>query len=253
MKDLTIKPEAGLPVAMTSFEQDSGSGFEGMGAGDMSIPFLKILQKLSPELQRETKVDGAEEGFLCNSVTKEVIDGEIGVVVIPCAYQKRWVEWKPRTSGGGLVSYHDTDELLKTCSTNDKNKSILPNGNTLEPTAYYYVLIVKEDGSVSPCVMSLASTQMKKAKQWNTIMQGIKLKGAKGLYTPPMYSHRYNIRTVREQKNTNSWYGFDIGIMGPIQEQAHYLAAKKMNADFQKGTLKTAEEGEALVQEAEVM
>ena len=67
--EVAVKEE-NLPVAFASdMMADAGMGFENVSANDVAIPYLKILQALSPELRGATKVAGAEEGLIINTVT----------------------------------------------------------------------------------------------------------------------------------------------------------------------------------------
>ena len=80
------------------FAEDAGSGVDGLGSEDLAIPFLKILQKMSPELDDIAK---AKAGDLFNTVTKEVVKGSDGIRVVNCAYTLQYIEWEPRGSGTG--------------------------------------------------------------------------------------------------------------------------------------------------------
>jgi hypothetical protein len=91
-------------------DSKSGSGFEGMSTNDIAIPFILLLQALSPQLRGTTKISGAEEGDFYNNVTKEVYGKNLSL--IPCAFKKSWVEWIPRGQGGGYVQEHATEEIL---------------------------------------------------------------------------------------------------------------------------------------------
>ena len=79
----------------------SGSGVDDLGSEDLAIPFVKILQKMSDELD---DLDNAKAGDIINSVTKEVTKGKNGIRVIPCAYRLEWIEWEPRGTGTGAVT-----------------------------------------------------------------------------------------------------------------------------------------------------
>lgn len=237
-KSVVEIPKAGLP-AVLDFAEDAGAGFQNLSAQDVSIPFIGIIQQLSPQLKRETKVEGAEEGCIFNPVTQEVIDGEEGIVVIPCAYQKKWVEWKQRSVGGGFVKHHETDALLATCVQDDKMNEILPNGNVLVPTAYYYILLKTDSGNWTKAILSWTKTQLKKSKKWNTIMSSIKFPKTNGeVYTPAIFSHSYRLKTARETKNSYSWFGWEVAMEGVLTDKAIYNLAKALHQEVEKGEIK---------------
>ena len=120
--------------AIDLFQADSGVGLENVEAGDMAIPFIALLQALSPQVKKKT-LEGAEDGMFMNTVTSKLYEK---LHVIPCAFSKAWVEWVPREKGGGFVAQHTTDELMLQTTRDDKKRDILPNGNSLVQTAYHY-------------------------------------------------------------------------------------------------------------------
>ena len=91
----------------------AGTGLEEASADDYAIPFLRVLQSMSPQLKKSDGkyIQGAEEGNLFNTVTETLYDGTEGVTIIPCAYKKKFIEWVPRESGGGFVD--DSHPLIR--------------------------------------------------------------------------------------------------------------------------------------------
>jgi hypothetical protein len=238
--EVTVKDENSL--ATTGFMEDilidsqSGSGFETITKDDIAIPFIGILQAGSPQLKRETKVEGAEAGDFYNNVLNKVF--KTTIQLIPCAYQKSFVEWVPRDSGGGLVAQHDTDEILKQTTKDDKNHDILPNGNHIVTTAYHYCLFVKEDGTFERVVLSLVSTQLKRSKRWNSQMMSLMIDINGKKVRPPMFSHIYPATTILETKDSNSWYGWNFGAPKLITDPGLYKVAKQFHEEVIKGLIK---------------
>ena len=71
---LKKKEEAALPAMMAeSFAADAGSGFENADKDSYAIPFIKLLQSMSPQCKKSNGayIQGAEEGMLFNTVTEE--------------------------------------------------------------------------------------------------------------------------------------------------------------------------------------
>lgn len=212
-----------------AYAEDSKAGFENADAQSFAIPFLQILQSMSPQCKKSegAYIKGAEEGMFFNTVTQEIDSGEDGLFVIPCYYKRSFIEWAPRESGGGFKGeYPPTDPIVATAVRGDKG-DVLPNGNLLVDTRTHYVLILKPDGSFQPAVISMASTQVKKSRQWMSKMEGIKFKNSAGqLYTAPMYSHVYKLTTVPEKNDQGSWFGWKIEI-AHLQEDPMLLAAAR--------------------------
>ena len=81
------KQETAEIVALDAdlFEQDAGQGLGELGAEDVSIPFIKIVQSNSKDIIKA----GAKPGDIYNNATNQFFDGATGVRVIPCSYNRR--------------------------------------------------------------------------------------------------------------------------------------------------------------------
>lgn len=77
-------------------------GQGGLGLGDGEIPRLKLLQAQSPELVR---CDNARQGEFWHSL----IDDRIGptVRICPIYIDWRFILWRPREAGGGILARAD--------------------------------------------------------------------------------------------------------------------------------------------------
>jgi hypothetical protein len=151
-------------LALTSmFEEDALSGFEGMNQEDFALPFLRLLTNTSPEVG---EVDGAMPGMIYNTVTGDLYDGKKGIEVVPCSYVRQYIEWAPRGSGSGapVAMYPATSDVLsRTHREPGDNKDYLDNGNYIENTANHYVMVIRDDGTPEPALISMKSTQLKKS------------------------------------------------------------------------------------------
>ena len=231
-------------VALTSmFELDANTSFDNMGSDDFALPFLRVLGQLSPETnKRDAKyVDGAEPGMIFNTVTKQLYDGETGVNVIPCHYKREYVEWSDRGEGTAApVAIHSVDSGILQQATRDASyKDRLPNGNYLENTASYFCLLENGEGAL----ISMKSTQLKVSRSWNSMMNSVKLKGKHGMFTPPMHSHVYNLKTVQQSNDKGTWFGWSVEKVGPVQDKGLYEQAKSFAVSANKGDV-TAKHGE---------
>jgi len=220
-------------LATISFEEDAHLGLESMGTGDLAIPFLSILQSNSPQLMDDKEL---RPGMIYDTVLKK---GYEQLHIIPCNYEKQYVEWTPREQGGGLVATHgvvDGLELLKSCEKDDKGKDILPNGNLLVTTAVYYVFYMHEENdstTESKAIISMTSTALKKSRRWNSVMAGITMKGKEGqLFTPPSFSHIYKVTTTGEKNVHGSWFNWDISMHMPVADNSTYDMCKKFASEI---------------------
>ena len=229
---------------MGELEQDAGVGFDGMTQDDFALPFLRLLTNTSPEVG---EVDGALPGMVFNSVTGELYDGKKGITVIPCAYLRQYIEWTPRGQGSGapVHIYPATSDILsKTHKEPGDNKDYLDNGNYIENTANYYVMVMGESGFPEPALITMKSTQLKKSRKWNSMMQSVKLSGKNGLFTPPMYSQLYLLSTTAESNDKGKWFGWEVARIGPVESTAVYAAARKFALSISAGDVKVKHESE---------
>ena len=218
------------------FAADAGIGVNDLGSEDLAIPFLKVLQKMSDELD---DLDSAKAGDIYNTVTKDIIKGKDGVLVINCAYNLQYIEWEPRGTGTGAPHqiYGAGDEIPAT-ERGDDNKDYVVGGNGryLERTAQHYILVVDKDGMTQQALLPMKSTQFKKSKQWNSAMRSLKMKDAKGnLFIPPRFSHVWKLETVSEENKNGSWHGWQISKDSVVQDPNIYAEAKLFAESIQAG------------------
>jgi hypothetical protein len=231
------KMKENLPSA-DLFEADAHEGFDNMDQQDLALPFLRILGQLSPQVnKRDAKyVEGAEAGMIYNTVTNELYDGEKGINVIPCHYKREYIEWTDRGEGTGApVAVHSaTSPIIQEATRDSMGKDRLKNGNYLENTASYFVMICKED-SAETALITMKSTQLKVSRTWNSMMNGLKIQGKNGLFTPPIFSHVYSLRTVQQSNDKGTWFGWTVNKVGAVSNRNLYEQAKGFAQSVKKG------------------
>ena len=137
----------------------AGGGLEEVTSEDVQIPFLRVLQALSPQIKKSDPayIKGAEQGGIFNTVTKKFWNGDDGVLVIPTYFQKKLLEFVPRSEGGGFVGEINPKNLPKIVKEN--GMEMLENGNELVRTAQHYVKIVHDDGTLENAIVDMKKTQ----------------------------------------------------------------------------------------------
>jgi len=244
------KRENAGPLATNVFEADANAGSQNITQEDLALPFLKVLGQLSPEVNKQNAkfINGAEAGMIVNSVTKKIYDGKKGIEVIPVHYERQYVEWQDRgaTSTGAPVAIHKADSDIINTTTRDKNwKDRLPNGNYLENTASHFVILLGDTPSTA--LISMRATQLKVSKTWNSLMLGLKMQGKNGLFTPPTYSHIYNLKTVQMSNDKGTWFGWDVSQVGPVSDKGVYQIAKNFAEKNSKGLVKVKPENQEAI------
>jgi len=184
-----------------------------VGQEDLALPFVKVLSGNDPVLDEN---EDARKGDIYNTVTGKVYKGKAGIRVVPCAYQRRFIQWTPRGSGSGAPSaiYTPQEQRPKTERSADDNKDYVVGGNGeyIEETHQHFVLILNEDGSIETALIAMKSTQLKKSRKWNSIMASRVMQGQNGTFTPPRYSHIYHLKTIQEENSKGSWHGWEMSL-----------------------------------------
>ncbi|CAB4169772.1 hypothetical protein UFOVP906_1, partial [uncultured Caudovirales phage] len=147
--------------------------YDNMGRADVAVPFLKVLQALSPECTPggPDYKDTARPGMISHSITKQVFQN---VVITPVVYKRSYLEWVPRSKGGGFRGEYspETHEVIYNQRKDaSSGKCTLENGNDLIETLSFFSLLHSEDSPPEPVIVSMSSTQTKTARQWNQMQQ----------------------------------------------------------------------------------
>ena len=239
--DMTAKTSGSVAL----FGDDLQQGFENMTQEDMALPFIRILGQLSPQVtDGDSKfIDGAKPGMIYNTVTNDLFDGKKGIKVIPCYFKKDYPEWSDRGDGPGApVATHKPGSPVIQTGKRDGSKIRLPNGNYLEETAYYYVMVENKQGGYSPALITMKSTQLSVSKKWNSMMKSVQIDDGKGGFdTPPMHGVVYNLQSNLQKNDKGSWYGWVVTqdrIMGQ-NDKTLYLSAKDFAGNVSKGSVQT--------------
>lgn len=215
VKNIVTKKKTEVVASVDTFAQDAGIGQENMAADDFAIPRLVILQALSPQLHKNKSeyLEGAKAGDIMDTVSFKLYDGESGITLLPISYRRAYIEWKLRSEGGGFVADHGSDgSVLNLCKRDENFRDITKDGTQIVTTAEYFAYIVdKITGLFNPVILSMASTQMKKARRWNTLINQFQMKNASGAtFNPPMFSRLYKLTTQVESNDLGSWFGWGI-------------------------------------------
>ena len=242
-KALANKAKAAVG-GVIDFSQDVGAGMEGVDKDSMAIPFLRVLQSNSPQVLKANGeyIDGAEAGMLLNTATRKVYDGTKGVVLLPCAFQRRFIQWGPRGSDRGysgefmpeqvdalqdqgLVVRHEEDgRLYRLEEVGEKPHE--KKTDRMVDTRSHFCNMVDEDGNGEQVLLALSSTQIKKSKQMMAMVNSAKIDTPNGKVKPPTWMNRIKLTTVAESNDDGDWYGVQFVADGFIEDQGLYDAGK---------------------------
>lgn len=208
-------------------KQDAGSGLEDFQAQDFTAPFLILLQTGSPQLNEQHPM------YLPDARPGRILNTQSGTLykechVIPCKYNFRSVEWKPRSGGGGFVaSYergHEPTDLISDPMTGGLKR---PNGNVMQQTSYYLCLLKEENNE--RVIIAMTSTQLKKARRWNTVIASQRQVFDGSSVPLPIFAYYYKLSVTAESNNKGTWFGWSIMIDSLVEDTLTYSVAKETN------------------------
>lgn len=198
------------------FGEFSGGGLDDVTSDELVIPFVNVLQALSPEIE---EIDGAKAGMLFNKGTQELINGEEGFIFLPVARQCAYVEWIPRAQGGGLVGRHEINSPIiaqakQECADRgeDPKFSILWTGepeksNELKQTYYLFGFVLEDTDEgyqpIGQALLSFNGTKIKVYKNWLTPINLVKGK-------PPLFAHPTRVTTFKDSNKKGDFYNFKL-------------------------------------------
>tara|TARA_R100001369_G_scaffold91183_1_gene131887 strand:+ start:522 stop:1316 length:795 start_codon:yes stop_codon:yes gene_type:complete len=223
-------------------EEEAGAGLENFTTDDMQIPFIRILQALSPQLNKQDSlyIKGAEQGDIFNTVSQEVYKAEQGVFVVPCYFEKKFLEFALRSSGGGFIRELSSDDKDISLTTREGAAELLPSGNELVRTHQHLIIAMNPETKESaPAVLDMKKTQLKVSRRWNTVKNSVRLPSGKPM---PLYGTAWTIKTVAESNDQGSWYNYKIDRMTEITAglESMMMDARAMYQSFRKGEIKMA-------------
>lgn len=239
--EVALSEDDAFDLAMIG-NDDAGAGNENLTSKDIAIPYISILQALSPQCTKggPDYIKGAEPGFFFQNVNLITWDPEKApLMIVPCAFDRVINEWIPRDAGGGLVGIHPVNTpLLREAKPNDKGVPTLPNGHNLIDTATHYVLYLSPvTGKFEPAVISMKSSGLKKSRLWNSLLTQQLIPNTEK--PAPRWLYQWEFRTVLETGNGNSWFNFEIARGGLVNGET-YKAAKKLYEGWKAGGVTAA-------------
>jgi hypothetical protein len=238
---MTKKNSAGS-LATINLRSDSGRGSEEIKSDDMSTPILKILHQLSPECNSSNAkyIENAKPGMIYAKGFGTLTDGNEGVNVLVAHVQTRFPEWQEM--GDAAAPPVGTHLSVPEDAVEERNgKYRLSNGNYLEKTAYFYVIVLGDEPR--PAVITMRSSNLTPARELNQLIKNLRFKDDKGVYNPAAYAAVYNLKTVSKTAGSKSWHVYKPSMLRALdvakKEDADlYLMAQELQKTVSKGAVK---------------
>jgi len=238
---MTKKDNAGA-LSTINLRGDSGRGSEEIKSDDMSTPILKILHQLSPECNASNAkhVEGAKPGMIYAKGLGALTDGNEGVDIIVSHVQTRFPEWQEM--GDTAAPPVTTHLSIPEDAQEERNgKWRLSNGNYLEKTAYFYVVVLGDEPR--PAVITMRSSNLTPARELNQLIKNLRFKDDKGVYNPAAYASVYNLKTVAKVAGSKSWHVYKPSMVRALdvskkEDTDLYLMAQEFQKSVSKGSAK---------------
>lgn len=185
---------------MSKLSQYAGQGTETIE--DVNRAYLKLAQKMSPELDKENTayIQGLEAGHFFNSLTKKVYGAEVNLIVL--AYRKNYALVDDDNKFKGF-----SDDIQPTWSRDVTG--VLRSAEGYKCVLNYgYVVVeasdIKQDGTFDPMVLTLKATDVGTARNWNTELKQLKLED--GNTPAPIFAGVWKIKAVYNKNDKGAWY-----------------------------------------------
>ncbi|CAM6053267.1 unnamed protein product [Sphagnum tenellum] len=149
--------------------------------------------------------------MVINTVSGELFNArKEPIKFIPCYYDRKYVEWIDRESGGGYVGEHTIDsDILDFCERDDKGIPRLKSDKThmVVETAYWYGLFFSiENNSWSQCLIVFKSSGLKVSRKWNNSIVTSKIPNTD--IQAPRWLYEYDLHVESQKKGNNTWWVF---------------------------------------------
>lgn len=219
-------------AAQFSHLTDDGlGGFEQMTADTIAIPFLRILQQLSPQLDdsKPEYIEGAKKGMFCNAGIGKVYAPPLEVVV--GRFDRYFIEWKPNR--GGFVAAHSPESINQDLMRgklirDEKNRIVCPDTKDIFMDTYVYFILLPQHLEDGLMLLSLSSTQLKEARKWNRNLMSMIIPGTNQRAKP--YYMRWNLTTPTMQNEQGSWSGLRVDFAGWVTQEQFNLVCEERKA-----------------------
>lgn len=218
-KDIAIKPQGDLALAgqVPDFlQQYGGAGNESVGATDITIPRLGLIQSLSPELDEDDPkyIPEAKAGDFFNSLTREVYAAPVPIVFVD--RKKEFTVFKKRSAGGGFRGSFPTEADAKLYIKSGEDP--VDQMDIVETATNFGMILDSENRVRSEIVIPMTSTKLKVDRQINSM---IRLRGA------ARFSSVFYLESTKEKNDKGTFFNYKVTI-GPWVTPEVAAAAKRM-------------------------
>lgn len=214
--DLTATNRPGA-LALPDYGTTKAAGRENTTAEDFAIPFVFLLQDLSPEVKEHRKEDyipGAKPGLFYNSVSRKLYGSEL--LLVPCVYERKFLEWVPRDAGGGLVAVHEVNSpvVAKAKATAGGSYDLKNGNNDLDDTRSLYCLVLDPASGaiIDTAIVPFTKTKIKTLKALMSKVNEVDPAGK-----VPFWAFRLKLRAFPDQNRAKQDF-FNVELSFAVED-----------------------------------
>ncbi len=264
---VAIKEPDVVPAFMAN---DAGQGQENIKRGDIEVPRVQLLQGISPEIEA---FDAAKVGRFWYSLADMDLGDRLSIV--PVYYDMRYILWRPRVDGGGILARADdgvhwsppdaefsvkinkagkqvTWRTAETVAASGLNQwgTFDPDETNSPPAATKMCCLVCElpdYPEFPPALITLQRSGTKAAR---------KLLGKLSIGTAPIYGRKFIMESTNETGPEGPFKGYRFIQDGFVVDEANYARYRESYNTFKKlglsaESIESAQEDEPLAGDAE--
>ncbi len=231
----TNEDRFGTAVAIadaSALEAYSGAGMENVDTRDIIIPRLGILQALSPQLQSKKPeyIKGAKAGDFVNTALGKASKE---CRIIPCYYDKTWIEWRDRSDGGGIVAVYRSEDEAHDGIEQDEDGRWYRDGNLVSETRTFYCIDVTDPSDPQKVFLPMSSSSLRDARRWLTTLSAEKITGKNGnRFVAPMFYRSWEVTPLEKSNDQGQWFGYSFAASDTILEIDPTGQLLQMAVDF---------------------
>jgi len=230
--ELTTQSTALAPA--DDYSEYAGAGFEGLEADELQVPFFRLLQTNSPDLDPTSPIykEHARPGMILNTLTEELIDGRTGFMFLPVRRDHLYLEKAPIEAGGGMVSvWSPSDPRIGPLKDRQGKfgRLKLESGNELIEVRSLYGLGTTEAGTIEG-IISFSSTQMKKYASIVSKANQLIRVGADPKKWLPLFAYQWQLGSQPESNKKGKFFGWRVSLVGGNPNTARVPADSELFA-----------------------
>jgi hypothetical protein len=196
--------------------RDIAKTYQGVGvsfdAADQILPLINVAQNGSPIVnQRDPAyIAGASAGdFWIRDSRNPIRSGITGIELQFCGYDHVWIEWRPNRQGFAGRHNRVPDDATETRDENGRTKLIRGNGNSVEETREFFVLL-----DLQPYILPCAASKNMFAKRLMTWFK--QLVDPETGSVLPAFLHKYRLTTIPTSNALGNWFGLKFEDLGEV-------------------------------------